>query len=53
MVDIKGTGNRLTEEMKTFIRECKRGSKVSFEDISAKGPDGKTRKLSPIVITIQ
>ena len=51
--DAKGTSNKLTEEMRTFIRDCKRGSKVSFEDITAKGPDGKPRRLNPIVITIQ
>lgn len=53
VIDYKGTGNRLTEEMRTFIKECKRGSKISFEDIYAKGPDGKNRKLNPIVITVQ
>jgi len=53
VIDYKGTGNRLTEEMRTFIKECKRGSKVSFEDIYAKGPDGKNRKLNSIVITVQ
>ncbi|NVO20425.1 MAG: gliding motility protein GldM [Bacteroidetes bacterium] len=53
VIDYKGTGNKLTEEMRSFIRECKRGSKVSFEDIYAKGPDGKNRKLNPIVISIQ
>jgi gliding motility-associated protein GldM len=53
VVDYKGTGNRLTDEMRTFIRECKRGAKVSFEDIYAKGPDGKSRRLNPIVISIQ
>jgi len=53
VIDYKGAGNRLTEEMRTFIRECKRGSKISFEDIYAKGPDGKNRKLNSIVITVQ
>lgn len=53
VIDYKGTGNKLTEEMRTFIKECKRGSKVSFEDIYAKGPDGKNRKLNSIVITVQ
>jgi gliding motility-associated protein GldM len=47
-----GRGNRLTDEMKEFIRGCKRGEKIWFEDIYAKGPDG-TRKLNSIVLTIQ
>jgi hypothetical protein len=51
--EAKGTSNKLTEEMRNFIRDCKRGSKVSFEDITAKGPDGKPRRLSSIVITVQ
>lgn len=53
VIDYKGVGNKLTEDMRTFIKECKRGSKVSFEDIYAKGPDGKNRKLNSIIITIQ
>lgn len=47
-----GRGNRLSEEMKEFIRGCKKGEKIWFEDIYAKGPDG-TRKLNSIVLTIQ
>ncbi|MBK7215486.1 MAG: gliding motility protein GldM [Bacteroidales bacterium] len=53
VIDYKGVGNKLTDEMRTFIKECKRGSKVSLEDIYAKGPDGKNRKLNSIVLTIQ
>ncbi|HNX43932.1 MAG TPA: gliding motility protein GldM [Bacteroidales bacterium] len=45
-------GNRLTEEMRDFIRGCKKGDKIWFEDIYAKGPDG-TRKLNSIIITLQ
>ena len=39
--------------MKEFIRGVRKGQKVFFEDIYAKGPDGKNRKLNSIVITIQ
>jgi gliding motility-associated protein GldM len=53
VIDYKGTGNRLTEDMKNFIRECKTRSKIFFEDIYAKGPDGKNRKLNSIVLTVQ
>jgi len=51
--DLNGTGNSLTAQMKDFIRASRRGDKVILEDIFAKGPDGKTRKLNPIVLTLQ
>ncbi len=35
-------GNALTEEMKNFIRASRRGTKIWFENIIAKGPDGNT-----------
>jgi gliding motility-associated protein GldM len=49
----EGKGNRLTEEMKTFISNSKRGSRIWLENIYAKGPDGATRKLSNISLIIQ
>jgi gliding motility-associated protein GldM len=51
--DLAGTGNSLNAQMKDFIRAARRGDKVILEDIFAKGPDGKTRKLNPIVLTLQ
>jgi hypothetical protein len=53
VVDIPGNGNTLTNQMREFIKGVRRGQKVFFEDIYAKGPDGKNRKLNSIVITIQ
>jgi gliding motility-associated protein GldM len=53
IIDYSANGNSLTPQMKEFIRNSRRGSKVILEDIFAKGPDGKTRKLSPIVLTLQ
>jgi len=53
IVDISGNGNSLTAQMKDFIRAARRGDKVILEDIYAKGPDGKNRKLSSIVLTLQ
>lgn len=53
VIDLRGSGNRLTEEMKTFIRNARSRDKIIFEDIYAKGPDGKSRQLNSIVITIQ
>jgi gliding motility-associated protein GldM len=51
--DLPGTGNSLTSQMKDFIRASRRGDKVILEDIMARGPDGKTRKLNTIVLTLQ
>jgi gliding motility-associated protein GldM len=51
--DLPGNGNSLTSQMKDFIRGSRRGDKVILEDIMARGPDGKTRKLNPIVLTLQ
>jgi hypothetical protein len=45
--------NRFTPKMTGFIQQMKRNSKVIFEDIKAVGPDGVTRKLNPLVFTIQ
>ncbi len=53
LVDYSGNGNSLTSQMKDFIRQARRGDKVILEDIMAKGPDGKTRKLNSIVLTLQ
>jgi len=53
LVDYAGNGNILTQQMKDFIRQARRGDKVILEDIFAKGPDGKSRKLNSIVLTIQ
>jgi gliding motility-associated protein GldM len=49
----QGSGNRLTEEMLTFIRNSRRGDKIWLENIYAKGPDGSSRRLGTINLTIQ
>jgi len=51
--DFMSNNNVLTGQMKDFIRQARRGDKIIFEDIMAKGPDGKTRKLNSIVLTLQ
>lgn len=53
IVDLSGNGNSLTSQMKDFIRQARRGDKLILEDIFAKGPDGKSRKLNSIVLTLQ
>lgn len=53
IIDMKANGNRLTPDMVNFIRNSRSKEKIILEEIYAKGPDGRNRKLSPIVITIQ
>lgn len=48
-----GTGNRFTEEMVTYIQNARRGDRVWLENIYARGPDGGTRRLGTINLTIQ
>ena len=48
----KGTGNILTQDMKNFLNQSKRGTKVWLEDIMARGPDGN-RRLGTISLIIQ
>jgi len=47
-IEKQGVGNRLTTEMTTMIKSAVTGTKVFFENIKAKGPDGANRGLSPI-----
>lgn len=53
IIDYAGNGNSLTSQMKDFVRGARRGEKIILEDIFAKGPDGKSRKLNSIVLTLQ
>lgn len=45
-------GNQLTQDMKTFITNAKRGTKVWLENIIAEGPDGN-RRLGTITLVIE
>ncbi|MGC8802771.1 MAG: gliding motility protein GldM [Bacteroidales bacterium] len=45
--------NRFTEEQFSLIRQANRGQKVYIEDIKAVGPDGSTRLLGSIALTIK
>jgi len=44
---------RLTEEQRTILNNVTRGRDLTIKNIRAKGPDGITRDLAPIVLTIQ
>jgi len=45
--------NRFTEEQFSLIRQASRGQKVYIEDIKAVGPDGSTRLLGSIALTLK
>jgi len=51
--DYSSNNNSLTQQMKDFIKRARPREKIILEDIMAKGPDGKTRKLNSIVLTLQ
>jgi gliding motility-associated protein GldM len=44
--------NRITDEQKELLKGVSRGGKVTIEEIKAIGPDGRNKKLAPIVLTI-
>ncbi len=46
-------GNTISPQAKNLIRKAKRKSRVIFEQIKAKGPDGTQRKLNDIVIKLR
>jgi len=51
--DDRSTSNRLSSTMVQMLQRARRGQRVWFENISAKGPDGSTRQLSTIALRIQ
>lgn len=48
--EIPVKGPRFTQEVKNIINRLKPGSRVTFENIKAKMPDGELRKLPPVVL---
>lgn len=51
--DDRSTSNRLTPNMIQMLQRARRGQRVWFENITAKGPDGSTRQLATIALRIQ
>lgn len=50
--DAPGNGMRITDEQKTIIQNAGRNQRVYFDDITAVGPDGSTRRLPAISFRI-
>ncbi|MBI9066616.1 MAG: gliding motility protein GldM [Salinivirgaceae bacterium] len=46
-------GSQFTNEQKGAIKAAKRGSRITIENIEAKGPDGIDKPLSPIVFKLK
>jgi len=46
------TGNQFNNKVKRYINMVRRGHKVYFENIIAKGPDGSNRKLNPVILKL-
>ncbi|MDP4261096.1 MAG: gliding motility protein GldM [Bacteroidota bacterium] len=40
-------------EARSIISKCKAGSFITIEDIRAVGPDGRTRKLTPLIFNLR
>lgn len=53
VVEVPVRGNRLDTKCINIIKNAKRGQKVYFESITAKGPDGTTRRLSNVMFRLQ
>jgi hypothetical protein len=46
-------GNKMTDKMKSLISDTNPGKIIAFKDIKSIGPDGKSRDLNQIVLTIK
>lgn len=50
VIDVQG--NLFTAPLISYLKSLDIGSKILFTNIKAKGPDGKTRNLMPIILEI-
>lgn len=50
---INGKGNKITADMKTLFSQAQRGTRIYFENIKVKYPDGKTRKCPSIIFKVK
>ncbi|PKP51174.1 MAG: hypothetical protein CVT95_01435 [Bacteroidetes bacterium HGW-Bacteroidetes-12] len=48
----KVTGNKLNDKCKSMIKGASRNQKFYIENITVKMPDGTTRQLAPIIVTV-
>lgn len=50
---IRGTSSLLTEEMIEKIRECNKNGQIIINDIMVRLPDGSTKKICPILVSLR
>jgi len=50
---VNGKGYIFKDNVKAIIKNLRPGDKMYFDEISARGPDGKGRKLAPIIFNIK
>ena len=48
-----GNSYRFSAKQKNLMKKVRRGSRVSFTNIKAKGPDGRNKKLSSIIFKLK
>ena len=53
LLEEKVKGSKIPAKIKNIIKKSKRNSKVYFENIEVKMPDGSTRMLGPVSIKLQ
>ena len=51
-VSAKSDSNKLTEAQKDLLNSVRVGTRVNFEDVKCKGPDGKIKDIASIVFEI-
>jgi gliding motility-associated protein GldM len=51
--EMKTKGNKFSKEQKDAIKGSKKGSRITIENIEARGPDGRAVPLSPIVFKLK
>lgn len=50
--EVENRGPAFSSDVKTLLNATRKGSKVFFEDIKAKGPDGTVKPLGSVIIKV-
>lgn len=53
LIVYKGSGNTLTESMKTLIKELETGTKIIIDEIGARSPNDQIIKLPALILTLK
>jgi gliding motility-associated protein GldM len=52
-IDKKSNSEKITSEQKALLGNVKKGQKIYFEEVKAKGPDGSVRELGTVMFKVQ